>query len=135
MYVCDASRRAVQARHMWRVARHKSGSKLGTGLTYELKEGRPKSFLPCRGLQAGLFQVFIGKKPLFVSYTVCQVELALVSLELIGAHDCHLSNQHGIVMSYKIGAAVGPSLCAVDTTVTRPTPVRCCQLPREGHFT
>ena len=38
-------------------------------------------------------------------------------------------------MSYKSGAAVGPSLCAVDSTVTRPTPVRCCQLSREGRFT
>jgi len=99
------------------------------------EEGCPKSFFPCRGLQAGLFQVFIGKKPPFVSCTVCQVELTLVSLEMIGEHDCHLSNQHGMVMPCMSGAAVCPFLCADDTTVTKPTPFRCCQLFREGHYT
>ena len=90
---------------------------------------------PRRGIQACLFLVFIGKKPLFVSCTVYQVELALVCLEMIGEHNCHLSNQHGMVMPCMSGAAVGPFLCAVDTTVTRPTPVRCCRLFRDGHFT
>jgi len=88
-----------------------------------------------RGQRASLFQGFIGKKARFVSCTVCQVELALVSLETIGEHDCHLSNQHGMVMPCMSGAAVDQFQCPVHTTVTRPTPVRCCQLSREGHFT
>ena len=65
---------------------------------------------------------------------VSRIDTNLVSLEMIVEHDCHLSNQHGMVMPCMSGAAVGPFLCAVDTTVTRPTPVRCCQLSRRGHF-
>jgi len=51
------------------------------------KEGCPKSFFPCRGLQAGLSEVFSGKKPPFVSCTVCELELALVSILLTASFE------------------------------------------------
>jgi len=54
---------------------------------------------------------------------------------MIIEHDCHPSNEHGMVVPCMSGAAVGPFLCAVGTIVTSPAPDRCCQLSREGHFT
>jgi len=103
-------------------------------LTVGANRGVRMLFFPCRGLQDGFFQVLIDKKPPFVSCAVSQVELTLVCLKMVGEHDCHLSNQHGMVMPCMSAAAVGPFLCAVDTTVTKPTPVRCWQLSGKGHY-
>jgi len=58
---------------------------------WSFDEGCPKSCFPQRGLHGGLFHIFIGKVVPFSSCTNCQHMPALVSVQLIGARDRHLS--------------------------------------------